>query len=197
MDLFLGIGDMPIYNFDKILNTNNLAYTVVGWNEREIIEVPEKAAERWGEIYNEYCKRTASNEALTAYSISSEIGYLEMRYTAIYSLYSNLCEQYKEEIGRRLNKWGIPFNTKGKIKDQIPTIERFLRIAKQNIDMKNRKLKALQPDEDEERASIIRQKIKLERVTGIKTNLKNTSVEEWIDLHKEAKEIIANQRKAS
>lgn len=196
MDLFLGIGDMPIYNFDKVLNTDNLAYMVVGWNERTEIEIPENASKRWSEIYNEYCKKTASNEALTAYSLSCEVGYLEMRYTAIYSLYINLCEEYKEEIGKRLNKWKIPFNIKGKIKPQIPLIERHLRIAKQNIDMKNRKLKALKPDE-EERPSIVQQKIKLERVTGIKTDLKNTSVEEWIGLHNEAKEIIAQQRKAS
>ena len=131
---------MPIHNFDKVLQTNSMSYLVVGWNERTEIEPPEEALKRWDEIYNEYCKRTANNEALNFYSTSAEIGYLEMRYTAIYTLVANLCEQYKEEIGRALNKWKIPFNIKGKIKPQIKLLERHLRIAKQNIDLKNRKV---------------------------------------------------------
>ena len=194
MDLFLGIGDMPIYNFDKLLKSNNMAYLVVDWNERKEIEPPKEALERWNEIYNEYCKRTANNEALTFYQLSCEIGYLEMRYTSIYALVTNLCEAYKEEIGLRLNKWKIPFNIKGEIKPQIELLERHLRIAKQNLGMKTRKLEALKGDDNEEGSSIIQQKIKLERVTSIKIDLKLTSVEEWLEIHNEAKSIIEQQK---
>lgn len=195
MDLYLGIGDMPIYNFDKVLQTNNLSYLVVGWNERKEFKfMPIETLKRWNEIYNLYCEKTANNDTLNLYSLTSEIGYLEMRYTAIYALVANLCEEYKEEIGRRLNKWGIPFNIKGKIVEQLETLERYLRIAKQNIDLKTRKLNALKEDEGES-MSILQQKIKLERVTGLKIDLKQTSVEEWIELHNEAKSIIEQQKK--
>lgn len=197
MDLFLGIGDMPIYNFDKVLKTNNLSYLVLGWNERSEITPPEQVQTRWDEIYNEYCKRTANNEALTFYSLSSEIGYLEMRYTAIYALIENMCEQYKEELGKRLNKWGIPFNIQGSIKPQTELLKRHLRIAEQNIGIKTRKLKELKGDEGNEGSSIIQQKIKLERITSIKIDLKQTSVEEWIEIHNEAKEIAQQQKAAS
>jgi hypothetical protein len=195
MDLFLGIGDMPIYNFDKVLKTNNMSYLVVGWNEREEIKPPKEALKRWEDIYNEYCKRTANNDALNLYSLSCEVGYLEMRYTSIVSLYMNLCEAYKEEIGLRLNKWKIPFNIKGSIYEQKPNLERHLRIAKQNLDMKKRKLNTIKEENEENESPVLlKQKIRLERVVGIKINIKETSVEEWIELHNEAKEIIKQQK---
>jgi len=196
MDLFLGIGDLPIYNFDKILKSNNMAYMVIGWNEREEIEIPKEAQSKWDEVYNEYCKRTANNEALTFYSLTCEVGYLEMRYTAIYSLIQNLCEPYKEEIGRRLNKWKIPFNIKGSIKKQLPQLETQLRIASQNIKIKKNKLQDLKSD-DNDQSTLLQQKIKLERVTSLKIDLKQTSVEEWIEIHNEAKEIIEQQKAAN
>lgn len=196
MDLYLGIGDLPIYNFDKMLQTNNLSYMVLDWNERKDIEPPEQAQERWDDIYNEYCKRTANNDALSFYSLSCEIGYLEMRYTSIYALVTNLCEGYKEEIGKRLNMWGVPFNIKGKIEPQLKQMESNLKFAAHIIEKKKTKLKGLKGDEDEERTSLIQQKIKLERVVGLKIDLKQTSVEEWIELFKEAKSIGQQQKAA-
>ena len=197
MDLFLGIGDIPIYNFDKMLQTNNLSYLVVDWDERKEIEVPEQAQERWNEIYNEYCKRTANNESLTFYNLAYEISYLEMRYTSIYSLVTNLCEAYKKEIGLRLNKWGVPFNINGKIKPQLKQIESNLKFAAHIIQRKKTKLEGLKGEGKEEGSSIIKQKIKLERVTGLKIDLKKTSVEEWIELFNEAKSIAQQNKKAA
>jgi len=195
MILFLGIGDMPIYNFDKILKTNNLSYMVVDWNERKEIKPPEEAVKKWEGIYNKYCELTADNETLTFYSLNSEISYLEMRYLAIISLVENLCEAYKKEIGLRLNKWGIPFNIKGKIKPQLELLKRHIRIAEQNIKIKQRKLKELKKDDDEG-STILQQKIRLERITTLKIDLRKTSVEEWIELHNEAKSIVEQQKKA-
>ena len=196
MDLFLGIGDLPIYNFDKALKTSNMSYLVVGWNERKEITPPDEAVELWNEIYNEYCKRTANNEALTFYQLSCEVGYLEMRYTSIYALITNLCEEYKKEIGLRLNKWKIPFNVDGEIEPQIKSLETHLRIAKQNLGMKTRKLEALKGDEDNEGGSIIQQKIRLERITTLRIDLRQTSVEEWLEINNEAKNIIEQQKAA-
>lgn len=198
MDLYLGIGDMPIYNFDKVLNTDNMSYLIVGWNERKEITPPKEAQNRWDDIYNKYCELTANNDSLTFYSLNCEVGYLEMRYMSIYTLVNNLCEAYKKEIGLRLNKWGVPFNVDGKIEPQLKTIETHLKIANQNIELKKRKLKNLKGDEEEnEGSSIIQQKIKLERATGLKINLKETSVEEWIELFNEAKEIAQQQKRNS
>lgn len=176
MDLYLGLDDMPIYNFDKILKTNNMSYMVVGWNERDEIEPPENTVERWGNIYNKYCELTANNEALSYYSLSCEISYLEMRYLAIYSLINNLCEPYKEEIGKRLNKWGVPFNISGKIEPQIKQLERQLRIAKQNIGIKKRKLEALKNDDEPQENALIKQVLIVNEQLGVKIDIRVDSV---------------------
>lgn len=197
MDLFLGIGDMPIYNFDKVLKSNNMAYLVVDWNERTEIEIPEEADKRWNEIYNEYCKRTVNNEALTYYSLSCEIGYLEMRYTALFALISNLCEAYKKEIGLRINKWGVPFNVDGSIEKQVPQLETQLRIAKQNLGMKTRKLESLKGDEDGEEMSFLKQCIIINEQLGVKIDIKKDSVDYFLTATERLKEKLQQQKKAN
>lgn len=181
MDLFLGIGDIPIYNFDKVLKTNNMSYMVVGWNERVDFEyMPINTMIKWREIYNEYCKRTSNNEALTMYSLSCEIGYLEMRYVVIHNLIYGMSEANKKEFGKELNAWGIPFNIDGNILKQLPQLERQLRIAKQNLDMKNRKLKDLRGDDnddDAEEFSFLKQIIIIQEQLGIKIDIKKDSIE--------------------
>lgn len=196
MDLYLGIGDMPIYNFDKILKTNNLAYVVVGYNGRGEIEVPENAQKQWDVIYNEYCKKTVNNEALTFYSLSCEVGYLEMRYMAIISLIENLCEEYKKEIGLRLNKWGVPFNVDGSIKKQLPQLKTQLRIAKQKIDLKNGQLNALKNDDDSGPVSLLKQVIVINEQLGVKIDIMNDSVEYFLEALDRLKEKLEQQKQA-
>lgn len=201
MDFFLGIEDMPIYNFDKVLKSGNLSYMVVGWNERKELNLTQdqekKLNNQWGVIYNVYCERTANNEALNYYQIVSEVSYLEMRYSSIISLVECLCEAYKKEIGLRLNKWGIPFNIEGSIDKQLPQLQRQLRIAKQNLKLKTRKMNSLKGDDDEEKTSVLAQYLRIEKITGIKVDIRKDSVEKGIELHELAKETISQQKAAN
>uniref|UniRef100_UPI0035665F0E hypothetical protein n=1 Tax=Seonamhaeicola sp. TaxID=1912245 RepID=UPI0035665F0E len=187
---------MPIYNFDKILQTNNLSYLVVGWNERNEITPPEAAVNRWNEIYNLYCERTANNDTLTFYSLSCEIGYLEMRYTVITHLVYGLSEYNKEDYGRELNAWGIPFNIKGSILDQVEQLQRHLRIAKQNLDLKTRKLKSLKgDDETKESTSFLKQIIIIQEQLGVKIDIRKDSVEFFLTAIERLKEKLEQQKK--
>lgn len=187
---------MPIYNFDKVLKTNNLAYLVLGWNEREQIEVPEEAQNRWNEIYNTYCERTAGNETLTFYSLTCEVGYLEMRFIIIHSLIYGLSEYNKNDFGRELNKWKIPFNVDGKIKPQMETLERYLRVAKQNIDLKKRKIEALKSDDIEtiETSLFLKQSIIIEEQLGVKIDIRKDSVEYFLTAIERLKEKLEQQK---
>lgn len=194
MMLYLGISDLPIYNFDKILKTNNLSYLVVKWNERKEIKVPKKASKRWDDIYNQYCKATENNEALTYYSLITELSYLESRYIIVHTLISTLNENNKKDFGERFKKLDIAFDVKKTVISQAKDLKRQLRIAKQEIDITTGKVKKLKSDDDP--SSIINQKIKLERITGLKINLRKTSVEEWIEIHNEAEDIVKQQREA-
>ena len=195
MDLFLGTHDLPIYNFEKLMQSNNLAYLVVDWNERKEIVIPEGAQERWNEIYNAYCVKTSNNTSLTFYSLSCEVGYLEMRFTIITHLIYCLCAANKIEFGRELNAWGVPFNIKGSIQKQIPNLKTQLRIIKQNLGMKTRKLEALKGDEDSEPTSFIKQCIIINEQLGVKIEMKKDSVEYFLTALERLKEKLEQQKK--
>ncbi|WP_428743242.1 hypothetical protein [Tenacibaculum sp.] len=195
MELYLGIGDMPIYNFEQVLKTNNLAYLVVGWDERKEIEVGEEAEKRWGEIYNAYCERTANNTALDIYAINCEIIYLETRLACITSLVYGLSEANKKEFGRELNAWKIPFNIKGKIEPQIELLQRHIRIAEQNLRMKQTKLKSLRGDDEEvQETSFLKQIIIINEHLGVKIDPRKDSVEYFIIAMERLKEKLQQQK---
>lgn len=187
---------MPIYNFDKILQTNNLSYMVVDWNERKEIEIPKDANEKWEEIYNEYCKRTANNEALTFYSLNCEVLYLETRFYIVSNLINGLSEINKESFGRELNAWKIPFNIKGSIKKQVEQLKRHLRIAEQNLNMKKRKRDALKNDDVEE-TTLLKQVIIIQEQLGVKIDIRKDSVEYFIAAVDRLKEKIKASKKVN
>lgn len=193
MHLFLGTEDMPIYNFDKVISTNDLRYLVVDWDYRSEIEIPEDAESKWDEIYNEYCLKTQNNKSLTYYALISEVSYLETRYNILIILIKALREGNKELFGKEINSWGFKFNIKGNVLEQLPLLSNQLRAAKQKIDVRLTSLNAMKSDEVS--TSLIKQCIKLKRVTGLDIDTKKTSVDEWIAIHEEAKEIIELQKK--
>ena len=197
MKLFLGISDMPIYNFDKVLKSNNMAYMVVGWNERkDLKKLPINTMIKWRKIYNEYCEKTANNESLSFYSLSCEIGYLEMRYTVIGNLIYGLTEHNKKDFGKELNAWGIPFNIDGKIQPQFKVLERQLRIAKQNLGIKTRKLESLkESNNDQEGDSLIKQVIIIQEQLGVKVEVKKDSVEYFLSALDRLKEKLQQQKR--
>lgn len=193
MYLYTTTEDIPIFNFDKILTTNNYAYLVEGWNYRDEVEVPEEAPQMWNDIYNEYCSKTENNEASIFYALVVELDYLETRFNIVVTLIESLSEHNKEAFGRELNAWGFKFNIKGNILDQIENLKRQLRAAKQKIDIRRNRLESMKSEEVG--TSLIKQNIKLKRITGLDIDTKKTTVDEWIELHKEAKEIIDANRK--
>ena len=193
--LYLGTSDLPIYRFDKIQQTGNLAYLVMEWDERKEIKVPEAAQTLWGSIEDAWHEKTANNESKTYYAIVNEVDYLEKRYTMLSTLIYGLSEANKEEYGREINAWGFKFNIKGKIRPQIKDLERQLRAAKTRIVVKQNELKNL-TNSDKKGISLLKQKIKLERVLETKINLKETPVDEWLELFNEAEELIELKKQA-
>ena len=190
--LYNSTGNLPIYNFDKIVRNNDYRYLVIGWNERDDIELPKEVDNVWQEIYNEYCVKTENNEALTYYALHNEVSYLETRLEIIIALIENMTEDNKEEFGRELNAWGVKFNIKGSIASQIPNLKTALRGAKQKYDIRLEKLNGMKSDD--EPMSILRQIIKLDRITGIKINIKTDVVDYLIEVNKEAAEITQAQK---
>lgn len=191
--LYNSTGNLPTYNFDKILRNNDYRYLVIGWNERDEIEQPEEGKEVWNSIYEEYCKKTENNEALSYYALYNEVSYLETKLTVIIALIEGITEANKKDFGREINAWGIPFNIDGNVLDQLPLLKRHLKGLKQKYDIRLHKLENMK--KDEEPISILKQKIRLERITGLKIDLRTCVVDEWIEINKEAVEIAEAQRR--
>ena len=73
--------ELSVYNFHKILETNDYSYLIVGFDGYDKLEFDEKKAdELWGNIYEEYCKLTKNNKSLLYFSIFQELLYLKTRY---------------------------------------------------------------------------------------------------------------------
>ncbi len=193
--LYLGTSDLPIYRFDKIQQTSNLAYLVMEWDERKDIKVPEAAQTLWETVLDVWHEKTANNESKNYYALYNEVDYLEKRYTMLSTLIYGLSDANKEDYGREINAWGFKFNIKGKIKPQIKDLERQLRAAKTKIGIKQNELKTLS-EGGKKGMSLLKQKIKLERVLEVKINLKETPVDEWLELFNEAEELTAEKKRS-
>lgn len=194
MYLFLGIGDMPIYNFDKVLRTDNFAYMVVGWNERDEIEIPKNAQAQWEKIYNEDCLKTDTNESQTYYQLVDEIDYLENRYNAMMIILEIINEVNKEFMAKQLRMLKVTLNTNESLISQKDDLNRQIRAAKQKIEIREAKLELLKPDG--EPISLVKQIVNLERITGIKIESRIDSVEKFREVQELGKE-ITTARKAS
>ena len=188
--IYLGTYDMPIYHFTKCLIKDDLRYMVIGWNEREEIEIPKEAEDTWEEIFNKYCDKTSNNDTDTYYALINEIDYLKRRFNILEVLVKELNENNRETFGWEIEQWGFIVNKDKLIKDQIKSFERQFRIAKQDIDLKEDELEKMMKETDNgEPMNLYKKKIKLERITGLKIDLKTTVIDEWIEILSEADEI--------
>lgn len=193
--LYLGMGDLPIYNFDKIQRTGNLAYLVVGWDERKEIEIPDGAEKLWEDIVEQWHIRTSNNEALVRYTLEVEIGYMCMRYEFVRMLIGLVREKNKKDFIEVLNGWGLGLDEDSDL--DINNIKLKLKGMKMNIELKQSQLKELKVDDEEESEPItlLAQQIKLERGLGIKIDIYKDSVDKWLAYFDELKEINRQMKK--
>ena len=191
--LYLGTSDLPIYRFDKIQQTGNLAYLVMEWNERGTLEPPKEALKLWETVENTWHEKTANAKSKIYYALVNEVDYLEKRFTMLSTLIYGLSEANKESYGAEINAWGFKFNLKGRVKPQIKDLERQLRAAKTKITIKQNELKNFSTKKG---MSLLKQKIKLERVLETKIVLKDTPVDEWLELFNEAEEVNEQKKQA-
>jgi len=188
--IYQGTHDMPIYHFWKCLVKDDMRYMVVGWNERDEIKIPEDADEKFFDVFNEYCMKTANNETDTYYALLNEIDYMKRRYNILAILVGELNEENKEAYGNEIQLWGFRFDLKKTVAEQIKNFEKQFRAARQDIELKEDELKKLTGETDEgEPLNLYKKKIRLERILGISIELKATVIDEWIEIESEAKEV--------
>lgn len=191
--LYLGTSDLPIYRFDKIQSTSNLAYLIMDWNERDEVKVPDGADALWEQIQEVWHEKTHNNEAMMRNALVSELDYLERRLFVVSVLIHSINESNKVDFGIELNGWGFRFNAKKTVKSQLKNLNKQVRAAKTKIGLKQSELE--QMDSGQAPMGILKQKIKLERALGLKIDIKTTAVDEWLALYDELIELNENGKR--
>lgn len=195
--------DLPIYNFDKILGTQDLRYLIIGWDEEKDVKLDEgfDALRRWLSIHSEYSSLINDNTSFVFFQLKDEIMRMQTRIYFVEALAlqvatrdmpEDVSVRYMEEI----SKWGVPINPKGDYKVELRKAAKTMRGAKMKLRLKRDALKKIEKD-NEGSSNLIKQVVKLEQ--GLSRNNidpKKTSVEKWVYLTQELKEMAQARRKS-
>jgi hypothetical protein len=193
--------ELSVYNFHKILETNNYSYLIVGFDDYKEVKFDEKEAdELWGNIYEEYCRLTKNNKSLLYFAIFQELLYLKTRYQVARILLMQLSnENNKEEFVldciEKLREWKYKIDKEKPLKDELARMIHQLKVSENKIQIKQSELEDLKVDEGE-KLSLIEQNVKLELALGKnKINTKKTSVSEHVALFNEVHLLNEARRK--
>ena len=193
--------ELSVYNFHKVLETNNYSYLIVGFDDYEPIEFDEKEAdELWGNIYEEYCRLTKNNKSLLYFAVFQELLYLKTRYQVARILLMQLSngnnsEEFVLECIEKLREWKYKIDKEKPLKDELQRMIHQLKVSENKIQIKKSELEDLNVDEGE-KLSLIEQNVKLELALGKnKINTKKTSVSEHVALFNEVHLLNEARRK--
>lgn len=192
--LFTSCNEISIYNFNKILDTDNLAYMVFGWDEYEEIEFDkEDSLKLWKEIYNEYTLLTDDNKTIMYYQLILFISRLETKRYVVSKLIEMMLPNDMEEETLKLyiatlREWNYKINPKEPLQEELLKILRDLRAMENRIRLKKNELDSYK--EEGSKMTLVQQVVKLERALE-KNNIdpRKTSVEKWVMMLREVSEI--------
>jgi hypothetical protein len=193
--------ELSVYNFHKVLETNNYSYLIVGFDDYKEVKFDEKEAdELWGNIYEEYCRLTKNNKSLLYFAIFQELLYLRTRYQVARILLMQLSngnnkEEFVLDCIERLREWKYKIDKEKPLKDELARMIHQLKVSENKIQIKQSELEDLKVDEGE-KLSLIEQNVKLELALGKnKINTKKTSVSEHVALFNEVHLLNEARRK--
>lgn len=194
---------MPLYNFHKVLETDNYAFMVSGYEGEEEFSFDEQVAKsHWGNIYNEYCKLSEDNKSLMYFSVASELVYLETRFLLGSEFLKHLVSHLKEPTIvsmciEELKKWKFVINKDKDLDKEIQRAFKALKGSKNKINLKRSELEKFKPDDDEESMTLVEQIVKMEQALGRnEIDPKKVSVAKWVAMNKELKAENEAKRKA-
>ncbi len=202
LSFYFSCDDFPIWNFHKIMETSDYSYLVVDWDGIEVLPIDrEKAVVRWGQIYNEYCRLTSNNKAITYYRNSQRLLWLETRSEVCGKMLVQMAmrvmrpEMFLEYI-KVLRNFQIPYEKDVRDVKLIEDAVRFLKATKNQIDLLRDEIKKM--IKTEEYVPFEKELVSVEQALGRnEVDPKKTSVTKWIFMIEKIKEIIEQQRKQS
>ena len=187
--------EMPLWNFQKYLETNELKYFTKELKEVKGLDIV------MNDFFIEYLELTKNNSVYRKFSNIYKLMKLEGKYKCIVLL-TNSLYNYDIKYGidtfnnlvAELDKWGYKIDVKGDIFEQLETINQRNRVLETQINALQIELKK---EDKEESQSIEAQLISVSRILELnyKLNAKDITVTEWVEFQKQAEITIKNQKK--
>lgn len=200
MKYYKNCSDLPIYNFFKISETNNLGYLVIGYDEEKVIN-DKKLVGLWDNILEEYYKLTNDSNSLLILEVTRELIYLKKRFEIVSLLLEQLSKGIKSKEIRfkyfdALNEWEYYIKKDKPLGSELNRMYKQLKASFNTISIKQAEYDELNKKSETKKTSLIEQIVKLEQaLSRNEIDDKKTSVAKYIALINEVKLINQARRK--
>ncbi len=190
------------------MESSNYCHLIIDWDGYSKIDFDiqknfdeDDLQDIWKGIYDEYCKLTNDNKSLHFYQLLEQVNYLEVRRYIVSNLIQQMvANEKKEEILdlyiETLRQWKYIWDKNLVYHEAIFKLLKDLKASENKIELKKDELEKLKSSD--EPMTLTQQVVKLER--ALERNLidpKITSVEKWIELMNQVKDINAARQKAA
>ena len=185
---------MPLWNFQKYLETNDLKYFT-----KELKEIKDLHLVM-NDFFVEYLELTQNNAVYQRFSKIYKLLKLEGKYNCVTLILKSLYNYDKgldiemfHALTWELEKWHYKIDRAKDIFAQIESINQRLQNVKTQIEILQLELKK---DDQQESQSIESQLISVSRILELKYKLdaKEITVKEWIEFQKQAEKTIKSQK---
>ena len=197
--MYRNCSEIFVYNFYKVLETQNLSWLVLDYDGYNEVKFDEKEAEKvWIDIYEDYFRLIQDNKTLIIIETTQELMYLRARKEyaelMIFQL-DKINENERLECIKELREWNYKVNDKIPLDELIDSLNRQVLASENKINIKEQELKDL-TKENGEKISLIQQTIKLELALGKnEIDTKRTTMEKFIGMIDEVKLIVQEKKK--
>ena len=194
--------EIPVWNFNEIIKSgdfNWLVYGYDGFNKYDNIN-SEECILIWEEIKNEFFILSENQSSIRILMLEAEIDYLRRRFEISFVLMSalisdNVTEENKPKFIDHLKRWMYYIDARKPLKEELIRLTKQHQASKIAITRKENELEQIVKDSASDDINIVRQKIKLQRVLNMQIDLKHTPLAEWLEMFKEAAEIIKESKR--
>jgi hypothetical protein len=194
--------ELPIYNFYKIVESTNLSYLYVDYDEYNDIRPKSSFQEVWKKIYDEYSELTGDRSTLIYYELISDIMYYQTRYNVVSKLLdimsnSPMTDEILDLYIAKLKEWKYVINKKKPLQEELQNMYIQLKQSENKIRMLEAELEALKKkNKDNKSLTLTEQQVKLEQGLGRnEIDVRKVSVAKWLMMIKEVKEINRAKQK--
>lgn len=187
--------EMPLWNFQKYLETNELKYFTKELKEVKGLDIV------MNKFFEEYLELTQNNAVFQRFSKIYKLLKLEGKYNCVslilkslYSFDKGLGMELFQALVWELEKWNYRIDRSKDIFTQLENITQRLQNLKTQIEVLQLELKN---DDKQESQSIESQLISVSRILELKYKLdaKEITIKEWVEFQKQAETTIKNQKK--